>query len=206
MSVLTTAEVSHEAAQAARELAQATRRLMLAAATTALGVEEVRAAGRALDRLSDQLGAESRPRILRATFDGPQGARASGPDTPWRSFAYNPQAFPLDIHLDADTAAATTEANALYEGPPGCVHGGFLAHLLDSLLGTLIQAQGRRAVTATLDLRYLAPTPLDVPLELRSRVVEVTGRRIHAEGWIEHRGVRTVEAHGLFVDIDGPRP
>lgn len=186
---------------AASELTRATRRLMLAAATTALPPEEVSAAVRELDALAERLAVSRRPRALRASAEGPSVTRAAGPDVPWRTFPYNPQAFPLDLHLDGDTAWAHITANALYEGPPGHVHGGFLAHLLDSMLGTLVQSLGRRAVTATLDLRYLAPTPLDVPLELRAAHVETSGRRVVVEGWIEHDGVRTVEARGLFVDL-----
>ncbi|ANH37044.1 Thioesterase superfamily protein [Nocardioides dokdonensis FR1436] len=203
MSAVTTSEVGHDQVAAAAELTEATRRLMLAAATTDLDPDEVRAAGRAMDALTRTLSARSRPRALRAPFDGPADARAGGPDSPWRSFAYNPQAFPLEMHFDGRSARARTTANSLYEGPPGLVHGGFTAHLLDSLLGTLTQSLGLRAVTATLDLRYLAPTPLDVPLDLHARVVDTTGRRTRAEGWIEHDGVRTVEAHGLFIDITG---
>lgn len=205
MSSVTTAHVTEDVQAAAADLTLATRRLMLAAATTAFDAEELRAATRTMDILADRLATESRGCILRAPFEGPSTTRATGSVVPWRTFAYNPQAFPLDIHFDHDTAWAHTKANALYEGPPGCVHGGFLAHLLDSILGTLVQAQGLRGVTATLDLRYLEPTPLDVPLELRARIVETTGRRNVAEAWVEHAGARTVEARGLFIDIGGAR-
>lgn len=187
--------------RAAAELAHATRRLMLAAATTAVDVEDVRAAARAIDQIGTSLSARTRGRALRAPFDGPARTRALGPGMAWRVFASNPQALPLDIHFDGDTATARTTANALYEGPPGTVHGGFLAHLLDVILGTLVQAREVRGLTANLDLHYRAPTPLDVPLDLHARVVETQGRRIIAEGWVEHDGQRTVEARGTFVDV-----
>jgi acyl-coenzyme A thioesterase PaaI-like protein len=174
---------------------------MLAAATTAVAPEEVRAAVRAMDRLGERLSEQTREGSLRAPFEGPARARELGPDTAWRVMATNPQALPLDLHFDGDTATARTTANALYEGPPGIVHGGFLAHLLDVMLGTLVQARRLRGLTAGLDLRYLAPTPLDVPLDLHARIVESRGRRTVAEGWIEHAGQRTVEARGTFVDV-----
>lgn len=189
--------------RAAAELAGATRRLMLAAATTAVSLPEVRAAVQEMDLLGERLAGRTRQRSLRAPFEGPARARSQGPGTAWSVASTNPQSFPLDIHFDDHTATARTTANALYEGPPGIVHGGFLSHLLDILLGTLVQATGRRGVTAALDLRYLAPTPLDVPLELSAQITETRGRTILAEGWVQHDGRRTVEARGTFVDISG---
>lgn len=193
---------SPEELREATELALATRRLMLAAATTAVSAADMRAAGAEMDRLARRLSSVSRGRALRGPLEGPAATRAAGPETSWPIFATNPQAFPLEVHFEDDSAWATTTADALYEGPPGCVHGGFVAHLLDSILGVLVQAQGVRAMTATLELRYLAPTPIEAPLILGSRIVERSGRRVHVEGWIEHQDRRTVEADGLFVDVD----
>ncbi len=195
-----------EQLSAQAELTLATRRLMLAAATTDVAAEDLRAASADMDELAARLGTRRRDRVRRASADGPAAVRAAGAGRSWRTFVYNPQAFPLDIFFDGDTAVAHTTANALYEGPPGYLHGGFVAHLIDSVLGTLMQARGRRAVTATLGLRYLSATPLDVPLEVHGRLVSTNGRRSHAEGWIEHAGRRTVEADGLFVDIDQRTP
>jgi len=82
------------------------------------------------------------------------------------------------------------------------VHGGFSAHLLDCMLGTLMQARGSRSLTASLDLRYLRRTPLDEPLDLYSRIVEIEGRKTVAGGWIECRGECTVEARGVVVRVE----
>ena len=201
MSAPAPAGETTEEFHAAAELSDATRRLMLAVATTAVGTADMRAAVGALDRLGEQLSTRTRGRALRAPFDGPSRTRDQGADASWRVFATNPQVLPLDIHFDGDGATARTTADALYEGPPGIVHGGFLAHLLDTLLGTLVQAKGLRGHTASLELRYRAPTPLDQPLDLHARIVETRGRRTIAEGWIEHDGQRTVEATGTFVDV-----
>lgn len=193
-----TTEHAHELAA----LTVAVRQLMLAAATTDLAPAELRTHRADIEAATAALSRASRPRIMRSDFAGPQYARDSGESGAWPIFRYNPQAMPLEMMFDGDTASARTVASALYEGPPECVHGGYLSHLLDCLLGTLIQATGRRAVTATLDLRYLAPTPLDVELELQARIVSSTGRKVVAEAWVSHAGVRTVEAHGLFIDVE----
>ncbi|WP_166135872.1 PaaI family thioesterase [Nocardioides ochotonae] len=200
---MTTVYETTEVEQETVALVAATRELMLAVATTDLGVEELRAARAEIEQLSARLGTRTRDRVLRAPLDGPARARSAGPDQPWPIFRFSPQALPLEITFGEGTAHARTVGDALYEGPRDSVHGGYLAHLLDCMLGTMVQAQGLLAVTATLDLRYLRRTPLDVPLDLHARIIERTGRRIHAEGWVEHEGQRTVEATGLFIEIAG---
>lgn len=197
-------EVSDGLRQASADLVAATRRLMLAAATTDVEPGELRAARQMLDRLADTLGRRTRERVVRAPFEGPEDSRAAGPEHPWTLFAHNPQGIPLTIEFGEDCARARLVANALHEGPHDSLHGGFGAHLMDCMLGTLMQARGKRALTATLDMRYLRRTPLDRPLELSSRIVVVSGRKTIAEGWIECDGVRTVEARGLFVEIERP--
>jgi acyl-coenzyme A thioesterase PaaI-like protein len=154
-----------------------------------------------MDELTAALGRRTRTRALRASFDEPGRAREIGPELAWPVFRFNPQALPLAIRFDGDAAYATTVPNALYEGPPESVHGGYLAHLMDCMLGTLIQATGRRSVTGTLDLRYHARTPLDVPLELGARILATSGRKTTAEAWVEVDGARTVEARGLFIEL-----
>lgn len=200
---MTTLEEPAGQRDAVADLAVATRRLMLAVATTDLAAEDIDSARELVDSLSERLSARTRPRMLRPGYNGPILAREAGPEHPWRIFAYNPQALPLSISFDGACASATTTPNALYEGPPGAVHGGYLAHLLDCMLGTLVQAQDKRALTSTLELRYLRPTPMDVPVDLRARIVETTGRRTVAEGRVEHAGLHTVAARGVFVEA-GP--
>ena len=196
-------EVSAEHRNASRDLVTATRDLMLAASTTDVDVDNMHAAVEAMQHLTQSLGQRTRDRVVRAAFDGPQRSRAAGPEQPWQLFSHNPAGFPIAIAFDQDEASARVVANALYEGPRDSMHGGFSAHLMDCMLGTLMQARGQRALTATLDMRYLHRTPLDQPLDLFSRIVRVSGRKVIAEGWIEHEGRRTVEARGLFIDIDG---
>ncbi len=193
--------VADPVAEEVAALAAATRRLMLAAATTDVDLDELRAARARMDELTEALGRRTRPRALRASFDDPARAREVGPELAWPVFRFNPQALPLAIRFDGDAAYATTVPNALYEGPPESVHGGYLAHLMDCMLGTLVQATGRRSVTGTLDLRYHARTPLDVPLELGAWIVSTTGRKTTAEAWVEVDGARTVEARGLFIEL-----
>ncbi|MDF1604679.1 PaaI family thioesterase [Nocardioides sp. YIM 152315] len=177
------------------------RALVLAAGTTDVGDEELVAVAGLVSDLRERLESRSRDRIVRAPFDGPAQASVTG--APYRLSAFNPFGIPVVLTFDADGSGATAElrADARHEGPRDHMHGGISSWLMDCMLGILIQARGRRGVTATLDMRYLRRTPLDVPLLLRSQITRTEGRKVWAEGWIEVEGERTVVAEGLFIEV-----
>lgn len=186
-----------------RQLVASTRELMLAVGTTELPGEELDALRGEVDALAAKIGAVRRSHVVRVGFDDPAKAKAEG--TVWPSFANNPFAIPMEITFEGSTARATLTANALHEGPPSCLHGGLAAHLMDCLLGTMIQANGYRARTGTLDIRYVRPTPLDAPLELFGEIERSSGRKHIARGSIRHNGEVTVEASALFIEV-APQP
>lgn len=185
--------------QASFDLAEATRELMLAAATSDVEIASLRAAADEVRGTAELLRRRRRDRVLRSDFDGPARARAAGADVAWRPFPYQPVAFPMEIRYGEDDARASIVASALFEGPRDSLHGGYVAHIMDCMLGTLMQARETKALTASLEVTYLRPTPLDEPLEAYSRIVGIDGRKTVAEGWIEHEGVRTAQARGLFI-------
>jgi acyl-coenzyme A thioesterase PaaI-like protein len=67
-----------------------------------------------------------------------------------------------------------------YEGPPGLVHGGFTATLLDHVLARAARSAGHGGLTATLTVRYRRPVPLGTPLVLRAELGTTEGRRATA--------------------------
>jgi len=74
--------------------------------------------------------------------------------------AYNP-AFPIyTLEVDGSRAAGTVTFPVLYEGPPGLVHGGFLAVFFDQAIQHHNCDVGTAGKTTRLDVRYSAPTPL----------------------------------------------
>ena len=94
---------------------------------------------------------------------------------------------------------------APYEGPPGCVHGGVSALLLDHLMGETASAGHKRVtVTGTLTLRYVRPLPLG-PVRMAAWISEEVGRKVTVTGWIgpddpdDPDGGPAVEASGLFI-------
>jgi len=183
--------------QATLDLVSATRRLMAHAATSAAGPDQLRRAREAIDAVVADLGTPN-PRMHRVTLDEGAAERVRAGEV-WRMFPHNPMAYPLQIAIDGRRAHAELVPGALLEGPPDYVHGGFSAHLLDALLGTLVQVAVRPAYTAQLDLTFRRPTLLDVPTTVEGVIDEVDGRKIRATGWICHHGERTMEARGLFA-------
>jgi acyl-coenzyme A thioesterase PaaI-like protein len=95
--------------------------------------------------------------------------------------------------------------HAAYEGPPGYVHGGWVALTFDEILGMANIASGHPGMTGTLKVRYLLPTPLHTPVTLEGWTERVEGRRIVAKGRLLVDGRVTAEAEGLFVVIDAAR-
>lgn len=192
-------DVDPERRQAGADLVAAARDLAHAVAVTDLEAADLVAARAALANVTATLSARTRDRALRIDFAAPARARANG--EPLLLCEQNPFGVPVEVRFDGDAATAHLTVGALHEGPPDGMHGGVAAWLMDCMLGLLMQARGVRAVTAQLDTRYLLRTPLDQPLQLHSQIVDVTGRKTRAEGWIEHDGRRTVESRGLFIAI-----
>lgn len=93
-----------------------------------------------------------------------------------------------------------------YQGPPGCVHGGISALLLDHALGVANHWAGESGMTGTLTLRYHRPTPLFEELVVTARQESVDGRKIRTTGEIRAGGEVCVSADGIFINKHLPRP
>ncbi|MEV6162212.1 PaaI family thioesterase [Streptomyces sp. NPDC052052] len=119
----------------------------------------------------------------------------------------NALAPPLRLHgKDDGSVEGVVTLDLPYQGPPGHVHGGISALLLDHTLGMANHWSGPSGMTAELTLRYLRPTPLFEPLTVTARQVSVDGARIRTEGAISAGGRTCVTAEGLFIDKQLPRP
>jgi acyl-coenzyme A thioesterase PaaI-like protein len=109
----------------------------------------------------------------------------------------HPSSIGLDMQRDSDTSIiATVTVDPMFQGPPGRVHGGVVAMIVDEVMGCLNTVFDQRAFTARLTVNLRAPAPIDVPLTFRAWRHDVQDRKITilAEG-------RSDE--GLFVEADG---
>lgn len=112
----------------------------------------------------------------------------------------NPVAVPLHIERSEEGRAwASFRLGAVYEGPPGTVHGGVCALLLDQLLGEAAAAGGAPGMTGTLTLRYRRPTPLG-EVSGEAWVERVDGIKTLVRGVLRNaEGDTSVEAEGVFI-------
>jgi acyl-coenzyme A thioesterase PaaI-like protein len=117
----------------------------------------------------------------------------------------SPVAPPLAYELRSDDVVARGSFGAAYEGPPGYVHGGWVALAFDEALGMANAVSGHPGMTARLTVRYRKPTPLRTDLELHARTARVDGRRISTVATLRAGEVVTAEAEGLFVVIGAER-
>ncbi|HTR70126.1 MAG TPA: PaaI family thioesterase [Mycobacteriales bacterium] len=112
----------------------------------------------------------------------------------------NPLAPPVPLTIEPDgSIVSRLTMRPIHEGPPGGVHGGWVAAVFDQMLGVANIVSGVGAMTAELTIRYRKPTPIDVPLEIRARTDSVDGRRVRSSGEITANAVVTAEATGLFL-------
>ena len=95
-----------------------------------------------------------------------------------------------------------------YQGPPGCVHGGISALLLDHALGVANHwGPGPSGMTGTLTLRYHRTTPLFEELTVTAKQQSYDGRKIRTTGQITTAdGQVCVSADAIFIAKFVERP
>lgn len=168
---------------ATADLVAAVRHLMTAAATSDLPPDDLLEVSARLDELTERLRGRARPGTVREHLDAEAIERVRSGEV-WSLWKHNPLALPLDITVEGGIASSDLVPGPLLEGPPGLMHGGFSAALLDSLLATLAQVQGRRVVTVRLDVSYRAAIPLGIPVRLVGEITGTQGRKTTAVGEI----------------------
>lgn len=117
----------------------------------------------------------------------------------------NPLSPPLVLSYDpADPNALRGHVNfgTAYEGPPGFVHGGYVAAVFDELLGATQSLSGTQGMTAHLGVDYRNPTPLGVDLEMHGWVESIEGRKICSRATLSAGDRLCAEADALFIAFE----
>ncbi len=117
----------------------------------------------------------------------------------------NPLAPPIELWLEEGRILGRATFGAAYEGPPGCVHGGYIAAAFDEVLGSTQSLSGSPGMTGRLTIHYRKPTPLQVPLRFVGELERVDGRKIFTRGELWAGDVLCAEAEGLFISMDFSR-
>jgi acyl-coenzyme A thioesterase PaaI-like protein len=142
------------------------------------------------------------------------GAEASLQDHQSHSFIHyspfigvlNPLSPPIAMRVDGDGAQRRVVGSVVYadayEGPPGHVHGGFIAAGFDEVCGFAQSFAGQPGMTGRLAVSYRSPTPLGQALTYTAWVDRVDGRKItvHAQLHVAD-GRLCAEAEGLFISM-----
>jgi acyl-coenzyme A thioesterase PaaI-like protein len=143
-------------------------------------------------------------RLRRKQTDGSFGVRylATGERMAWGNAVVgirNPLAPPVLIHRDdSGKSVCDFHLGAAYEGPPGHVHGGVAALVLDHLLGEAASDGINPRLTGTINFRYVRATRLG-DLHAEARITRTEGVKTYAVGHLADEEGVTVEAEGVFI-------
>ena len=181
-------------------LVAAARRLISAAVSADPPAPDLVAATAALEQATATLAAHLPSPPL------PRYLATPNPDSPNDFFPFDPMmgrssplAPPVLISWEGGKLIGRVRFGTPYEGPPGCVHGGFIAAAFDHVFSVMNVMLGTPGPTASLALQYRRPTPLRVPLRVEGWRDRVDGRRIHVRGRLLVADQVTVEADAVFV-------
>lgn len=127
----------------------------------------------------------------------------------------NDRGLQIKSYWEGDEAVCTFHPRDYHTAVPGYVYGGLIASLIDchstgTAAAAAYRAEGRgmdtmpplRFVTGSLHVDYLRPTPIEGPMELRSTVREIKGRKVTVETTLTVHG--QVCARGEVVAVQLP--
>lgn len=143
-------------------------------------------------------------RLRSRQMDGAFGVRhtRSGESVGWGNAVIgirNALAPPVRTRRDDDgRVQADFELGAAYEGPPGHVHGGVSALILDHVLGEAASPDRKPRFTGSITVRYLRATALG-PLHVEAIRTRSEGVKTYCSGHIRDADGVTVEAEGVFI-------
>ena len=160
---------------------------------------------------------------------GPGVARAIQDCIPhnhcWGCGTLNPCGLLIKSYPDGDGTVCRFQPSPEHmAGPTHVVNGGIIAAVVDchsvcTAIADLYRAAGRElgsepliwAVTASLRIDYLAPTPISAPMELHARVREAAGRKRVVECTVHSGGRPCARAEVVAVEVspawrDAPGP
>lgn len=182
------------------------RRLVNAAIKTSGSQQQLAALADSAEALEQQLAPLTGQRALPAydrvfDFKDVGHTYAYSPIT-GRANAVAPPVFTQIIDQQVICRVTYTD---VYEGPPGCVHGGIVALTWDHVLAAATLIDDARGPTATLTVHYRKPTPLHRELRYTAWVERREGKKMWIKGACYDRDadgneVIITEAEGLFIN------
>jgi hypothetical protein len=179
-------------------LTDAVRELMDATIHTEADQDAITAARTAIQAATDALRSRQRDETQVVRY------AVGGRPVVWSNAVIglrNPIAPPLTIHHGEDGTQCWSDftLNGAYEGPPGLVHGGVCALVLDHVLGEAAsEGLTKPLFTGTLTVRFVRGTPLG-RLRAEAAVERTEGVKSFVSGHLLDAEGITVEAEGIFI-------
>lgn len=167
-------------------------------------IEDLR---RAEEALAARVPPDPAPRVGAAAGGGGRVYLDHGRDIG----AYNPCVPAYDLTADGDRATGRVTFPIAYEGPPGVVHGGFLALFFDCAVQHHHCLAGQAGRTTSLALRYRRPAPLLTRLafEIDRRTgdgrIRSTGRLLDGDRLLCEAEVDAIAGDRAALPVVSPR-
>ena len=120
----------------------------------------------------------------------------------------NEKGLRIKSFVQGDELEAEWRPESYHQAFPGILNGGIIGTLLDchsNMTAWVALTDGGRipgtTVTAEFAVKLARPTPIDAPLKLFARAVEISGRKARVEARIEANGEVTATCEGTFVKL-----
>jgi acyl-coenzyme A thioesterase PaaI-like protein len=115
----------------------------------------------------------------------------------------NPSGESVRIAYFRGPEAGVLHAKAFFgretQGPPGHVHGGAMAAVLDEAMGGVCWMNGHRAVAARISVSFLEMLKLETETMVESRIESVDGRKVYLRASLMDGARRVAQSDGLFI-------
>ena len=126
----------------------------------------------------------------------------------------NEQGLQIKSYWDGDEAVCSYRPRSYQMAIPGFAYGGLIASLIDchstgTAAAAAYRAAGRamdtepplRYVTASLHIDFLRPTPIDAEITIRSRVGELSGRKVTVSSVLMAGGELCARGEAVLVQM-----
>ncbi|RMG25685.1 MAG: PaaI family thioesterase [Bacteroidetes bacterium] len=126
----------------------------------------------------------------------------------------NPDGLQIKSFWQGERALCVFHSQQKYNGWKNLLNGGIMAtiidcHCMNTAMAAAYKAEGReldslpayRYATGTLTVKYLKPTPNDLPIEFWADVLEIKNRKtvLGCEVWVD--GIKTGEAQVIAIRV-----
>lgn len=108
----------------------------------------------------------------------------------------------MHLHFEPDDEGVVCRAtlDAKFQGWRGIVHGGIAMALIDEAMAHAAGFAGHRGVTASVNVRFRKPVPVDQPIVVRGRVTWTRRNVLGVEARVlDESGTLLVQGEGSFV-------